>query len=118
MSFSVANLAKTLESLPPKERKAMESKLLADYARQAAFARPLDMIGLSRIYEVSAGLEELSLSQDADIVSVNTQEEFEQAMNKADALMLLIRSGAKISDLVLAHTLEHSVQAKTIFKVK
>lgn len=115
MTFSVNALKKELEALPTKERTAREAQLLADYARHAAFGRPLAGAGLSRLYNVQGGMEEASLAGDADIVSITTEEAFAQAVNDSSKPLLLIRSGAKIAEAFMRRLLTQSTFVKTVF---
>lgn len=115
MSFSVSKLVKSLESLPAKEREAKETQLLADFARHAAFNRPLGHAGFSKLFAVPPGLEELSLAADPDVVSITTEEEFERAMMNPTQPLLFIRSGTTVPEAVLHYLLEQSLDVKTVF---
>jgi len=115
MSFSVKKLAESLETMTVQEREVAETKLLADYARHAAFMRPIASAGFSKIFAVSPGLEEESLAGDTDMVSIHTQDEFVDALQQRDKPLLLIRGGANVPQSLVIHLLEQCVGEKTVF---
>ncbi len=115
MTFSVASLKASLESMSPDERKAAENKLLADYARHAAFGRPLASAGLSRVFVVAAGMEEHALAEDTDVLSIRSLEQFKAALETSRHPLLLIRTGTDIAEQQIYDLLETCVAEKTVF---
>ena len=118
MTFSVSQLKESLKFMSPDERKAAETQILADYARHAAFARPLASAGLSRVFATSSGMEEAALAEDKDVISIRTLDAFKAALETRSQPLLLIRSGTDISENEIYHLLEQSVTEKTIFLVQ
>ena len=118
MSFSIAKLTQSLASMPVQERAAIEAKLLADYARHAAFLRPLGSAGMSKMFAVAPGLEESALAEDAGITSIASQSAFEQAAIASDKPLLLIRSNADIDEAIVTQALEQTPYVKTVFIVR
>jgi len=115
MQHFIADTIQALNAMPPKERDAAETQMLADYARHAAFTRPIGTAGLSSIFRVSPGLEEAALAEDTDVVSITTQDELQQAMEQRDKPLLLVRSQANCSQALIEYMLERSLHIKTVF---
>ena len=115
MTFNIAQFKESLKAMSPDERRAAENKLLADYARHAAFGRPLASAGLSRVFVVAAGMEENALAEDADIVSIRSLEHFKAALENRGHPLLLVRTGTDIAEQQIYDLLETCVAEKTVF---
>jgi len=115
MTNSVNALKKSLTAMTAQDRNKAETQLLADYARHAAFERPVDAIGPVSLYAVAAGLEEAALTKDEDIHSVITEEELQRAIESRTMRLILIPSHAKLSDALITYLCERGVYEKTIF---
>ncbi len=114
----ISQIEEKLKSLPEKERAEMQSQLLADYARHAAFQRPLGMSGFSRIYKIHSGVEETMLSGDKDVVVITTEVELEELVKARANPLILVKTGASITQERIFALLEHCIYEKAVFIAK